>query len=50
MICETCHGTGKIGPFPIAIPCPICGGCGVAHCCDGLVEQPAEEDDADAED
>jgi hypothetical protein len=19
------------------VPCPECGGCGVAHCCDGLV-------------
>jgi hypothetical protein len=22
------------------IPCPDCGGQGVAHCCDGICEQP----------
>ena len=32
MICEACHGQQT---FP---PCPECGGCGIAHCCDGLVE------------
>ena len=32
MICEACHGQQA---FP---PCPKCGGCGIAHCCDGLVE------------
>ena len=34
MICEACHGQQT---FP---PCPECGGCGIAHCCDGLVECP----------
>lgn len=34
MICEACHGQ-QIYP-----PCPECGGCGIAHCCDGLVECP----------
>jgi hypothetical protein len=32
MICETCHGQQV---FP---PCPDCGGCGIGHCCDGLIE------------
>jgi hypothetical protein len=35
MICEACHGQ-QIYP-----PCPECGGCGIAHCCDGLVECPS---------
>jgi len=25
------------------VPCPECGGSGVAHCCDGLCEQPNGE-------
>jgi hypothetical protein len=29
-------------PYPF--PCPDCGGCGVAHCCEGLREQPEEGD------
>jgi DnaJ-class molecular chaperone len=56
MICETCHGTGKVmrdslpvsGVMPgdpdhggsIWEPCGDCGGCGFAHCCEGLREQP----------
>lgn len=24
-------------------PCPDCGGSGVAHCCDGICEQPEKE-------
>lgn len=49
MRCDTCHGVGKVwsGPFltphgeraGMMIPCPDCGGCGVAHCCDGMQEQ-----------
>jgi hypothetical protein len=48
MRCESCHGTGQLaaagddvlscaaaGP-PLALPCPECGGCGIAHCCDGI--------------
>ena len=37
MICEACHGQQT---YP---PCPECGGCGIAHCCDGLVECPSSE-------
>lgn len=35
MRCETCHGQLMTG-----IPCPDCGGSGVAHCCDGICAQP----------
>lgn len=28
------------------IPCPECGGTGIAHCCDGTCEQPAAASDA----
>ena len=24
----------------VMIPCPDCGGTGIAHCCDGICEQP----------
>ena len=50
MLCETCQLTGRPGfvhsPQPrndgkeVMIPCPDCGGTGVAHCCDGICEQP----------
>ena len=58
MICETCHGEGRVmrdslpvtgvmpgdpehppPGFSIWQPCPDCGGCGFAHCCEG--ERPA---------
>jgi hypothetical protein len=26
------------------IPCPDCGGAAIAHCCEGLCEQPAPAD------
>lgn len=41
MICERCHGEGMVGSDPSGertgklVPCPDCGGCGVAHCCEG---------------
>jgi hypothetical protein len=57
MICETCHGKGEVlrdslpatGVMPgdpvrrvsVYQPCPDCGGCGFAHCCEGDQEQPA---------
>ena len=28
------------------IPCPECGGQGIAHCCDGICEQPSEGTEA----
>ena len=61
MICPVCHGAGKIrqwlslmgGALWRDVPCESCGGCGVAHCCDGLCAQPEPDrepekgDDAD---
>jgi hypothetical protein len=57
MLCETCRLTSRPG-FVRApkqaddrgedrmIPCPDCGGSGIAHCCDGICEQPARPGDA----
>lgn len=55
MRCEGCDGKGRVrlqskdsNPDPKLwieeIPCPECGGCGVAHCCDGLVECDTESE------
>ena len=45
--CEHCHGTGnEPPPYEFdwnGIPCKECGGSGIAHCCDGLREQPAPQ-------
>ncbi len=52
MLCETCRWTEQPGFIrraksePAAraeadfIPCPDCGGQAIAHCCEGLCEQP----------
>ncbi len=54
MLCETCRWTERPGFIPRPpvsaarldrdepdfIPCPDCGGHAVAHCCEGLCEQP----------
>jgi len=54
MLCETCRYSGRVGfvrAFGPAsaderideaalVPCPDCGGSGIAHCCDGICEQP----------
>ena len=34
MICETCHGRRFVDAGG-TVPCPDCGGCGFAHCCEG---------------
>jgi hypothetical protein len=59
MLCETCRLTGRPGYIrsqkqtkdrghePM-IPCPDCGGSGIAHCCDGICEQPARPSDGGA--
>jgi len=51
MLCETCRWTKRPGfvraprrrdtdePCDM-IPCPDCGGTGIAHCCDGVCAQP----------
>jgi hypothetical protein len=46
MLCETCQWAGRRGFVRgprgdnDMIPCPDCGGTGIAHCCDGICEQP----------
>ena len=54
MLCETCRHSGRVGFVRASgdpaderadgqtrlIPCPDCGGSGIAHCCDGICEQP----------
>jgi hypothetical protein len=51
MLCATCRWNerpGFVRALPSAqasdhyvlIPCPDCGGHGIAHCCDGICEQP----------
>ena len=51
MLCETCRWSGRPGFVHASrhvqhddhcglIPCPDCGGQGIAHCCDGICEQP----------
>ena len=54
MLCETCRLTGRPGFVRMArraddpadepmVPCPDCGGSGIAHCCDGICEQPPND-------
>jgi hypothetical protein len=50
MLCETCRWNERPGFVRMRravqskdyalIPCPDCGGQGIAHCCDGICEQP----------
>jgi DnaJ-class molecular chaperone len=58
MRCERCQGLGNLpinftfGDYHATtlMPCPDCGGCGVAHCCDGLTaanETPEPEPPAE---
>jgi hypothetical protein len=53
MLCETCRFSGRPGFVRTGdrqgdvassemIPCPECGMQGIAHCCDGICEQPAD--------
>jgi hypothetical protein len=44
MICPICQGARVVWRGYHAEPCPECGGCGVAHCCDG--HQPSAHDGA----
>lgn len=45
MRCEHCRGTG-VDPsttgFILPHSCPDCNGSGIAHCCDGIREQPTQ--------
>ncbi len=36
MRCNFCDGSGMRQQGGVILPCPECGGCGVAHCCDGI--------------
>jgi hypothetical protein len=60
MLCETCRHSGRVGFVRVSrnapaddrvdeqtrlIPCPECGGSGIAHCCDGICEQPSAPSD-----
>jgi hypothetical protein len=36
MRCNFCDGSGMRPQGAVLLPCPECGGCGVAHCCDGI--------------
>lgn len=36
MRCKFCDGSGLNKTAGRPQPCKECGGCGVAHCCDGL--------------
>jgi hypothetical protein len=51
MLCDTCRFSERPGfvrrdpaadadPAAEYLPCPDCGGQAIAHCCDGLCEQP----------
>lgn len=41
MRCPTCDGRGWVSPaINITRPCPDCGGCGFAHCCEGDRAEP----------
>lgn len=48
MICATCSGEGWVwpggpvdGPESDPEPCPDCGGCGLAYCCEGAIAEAA---------
>jgi hypothetical protein len=60
MLCVTCRYSGRAGFVRAGrhtatddrldgkaalVPCPDCGGSGIAHCCDGICEQPGAADD-----
>jgi len=58
MLCETCRYSGRVGfvraggrtstddrAVEQLTPCPDCGGSGIAHCCDGICEQPSTASD-----
>jgi len=58
MLCETCRYSGRVGFVRAGahtpthdrvderlVPCPDCGGSGIAHCCDGICEQPGTAGD-----
>ena len=46
MLCAYCHGKRLVVRDGQPFPCEACGGLGVAHCCEGMMAQPGETDDA----
>lgn len=56
MMCEPCHGRGELirsVPYITSLGlcsnwleiCLDCGGTGIAHCCDGMREQPVPDEE-----
>src|SRR5262249_55798206 len=54
MKCEACQGRGFVlktmtavdgNPVRVLEPCPECNCIGIAHCCDGMREQPDGRED-----
>jgi hypothetical protein len=56
MLCDTCQWGERPGfvratrkraddgaRYQVLVPCPDCGGTGIAHCCDGICEQPSPD-------
>ena len=57
MLCDTCRFGERPGFIRVSrarqrddhtvddglVPCPDCGGQGIAHCCDGICEQPQSD-------
>ncbi len=57
MICPTCNGTGHIDTtteanvgFRTKRICEDCGGCGIAHCCEGHQPPPWTPDNPRSDD
>lgn len=48
MICQKCVGSGierdESGGWKSVRICPDCGGCGIAHCCEGECVDQAEKE------
>ena len=45
MRCEVCMGSGTINAkYDEPMPCANCGGLGQVHCCEGVREQPEQDD------
>jgi DnaJ-class molecular chaperone len=59
MLCDACRDSGTPGfvrtqrqlfggAARVLVPCPECGGHGIAHCCDGVCTQPDPQDGPEA--
>ena len=38
MLCPNCYGKGAVLVNDNLEPCKECHGCGIIHCCEGLIE------------